>query len=109
MKKKITALLAAALMLTACTAAIEKPTDTAEVTANTAASQNKKNTETTPVETANAAETKPAEAFTEETVSDGEMSLEEKVGQILLARFPESGAAETMEKYRRYFGRFVLN
>lgn len=88
-------------MLTACTAAIEKPTDTAEVTANTAASQNKKNTETSKTEeTASAAETQPAEAYTEEPESDGEMSLEEKVGQILLARFPESGAAETMEKYQ---------
>lgn len=93
------------LSLAGCTAEISKP-QTSPTASEAAASQSETTTETTT--TAPVTET---EAVTEETKSLVEeygyvegtlmgMTLEQKIGQILLAHFPSENAKEIMEQYQ---------
>ena len=106
--KKIRNIFVSALLvlsLAGCTAEVSKP-QTSQTVSETVTSQSETASETTT--TVSVTET---EAVTEETKSLVEeygfvegtlmgMTVEQKVGQIILAHFPDEDAKETMEKYQ---------
>lgn len=117
--------LAAVLALSACTATIEKPSQTQSGTvSDTAVSKAENDMGKTAENDASAQETPSQDSLASEAVESSEalqtvdnsggehtldfssvkalvdsMTLEEKTGQILLCRYPDSGAAAAMEKY----------
>ncbi len=94
------------LSLTGCTATISKPQTTTAASSQPAETTTTTVTEAQPpvTETEASAETEPVLSYVEEYgFVEGSlmgMTTEEKVGQLLLARFPADTAKETMEKYQ---------
>ena len=100
--------LAAVLALSACTATIEKPSQSGTVAGTETVSEavsSDAGADSAAVESSAALQTGEVsdpehtlDLSSVEALVDS-MTLEEKTGQILLCRYPESGAAEIMERY----------
>lgn len=112
--KKISIMLAFILLLTGCTHApaptiAQRTETTVSQTPNTTVVQETTVPETTPAEETTSTETQPTETTAAPTIEEillDTMTVEEKVGQLLLARCPDINAIEDISAY--HLGGYIL-